>query len=260
MKLLSQFFFGCVLCFSVAQINAAPYLYTFEGSIEYIEVDGQYLSDVDFDGDYATDTDTFRAGDIVEYVFLVDFDLPGYCNGPVDTSYASTCTGVNIEDSNTNDYFFAALHSANKLGPEMEEGTEFNYGINNQNAGRLVGDSAIFVISPFNESVNQWRARTDIESGTLVTGTDAWAGAFGNSPYGRINSSMELISIEPYAVEPKKEKRLKKCFKKWAKVKHRVKKRLKNRKHFKNRKRHAEHKGHRKQGKKRGYKWKHARH
>ena len=92
--------------FVSVSISAAPYLYTFTGNISYIEVDGAFLSDVDFDNDYSTEGDTFKVGDPMEYTFLVDFDLPGFCAGPLGTTYSSICTGLDILDSSTANYFF----------------------------------------------------------------------------------------------------------------------------------------------------------
>jgi len=194
-------------------VIADPYLYTFSGDISYIEIDGGFYSDVDFDNDYSTTEDSFMVGESIEYVFLVDFDLAGFCKGPLSTSYSDICTGLDIPDSETADYFFASLYSATKLAPLSEEDTVFSYGINFTNSGWLVGDSAIFVVSPYNESVGSWVAKTDEQPGTMVMGSDGWAGPYGNSPYGRINSMLELVSIEPYVEQTFKGKRNKKCMK-----------------------------------------------
>jgi len=229
MKYFISAVFAIAISFVTPALFAAPYLYTFTGSINYIEIDGVYYSDVDFDNDYLTTEDTFNVGEAIEYVFLVDFDLAGFCEGPLSTTYSSTCTGVEIPGSETANYFFASLHSASKLAPATEEGTTFNYGLSLKNLGWLVGDSAVFVVSPYNESVESWVATTDTMPGTMLVGTDAWAGAFGNSPYGRIHSTLELTSIVPYVVDAKKPKKNKRCMKRKGKRKksHKWRKRCK---------------------------------
>ena len=204
---------GLFLIFSTTLVSANPYLYTFSGTVDYIEIDGAYYSDIDFDNDYTTEQDTIHVGETLEYVFLVDFDLAGFCEGPLATSYSDTCTGAEILDSEMANYFFTTLHSATKLAPATEEDTTFNYGLSLLNTGWLVADSAVFIVSPYNRPVESWVAKTDSSPGTIVIGTDAWAGINGTSPYGRINSTLELISIEPYIEGNKKAKRNKKCMK-----------------------------------------------
>ena len=207
-------FIASILLLLAYPVNSAPYLYTFSGSVDYIEIDGAYYSDVDFDNDYTTVEDTFSVGETMQYVFLVDFDVAGFCEGPLGTTYSDTCTAVELPDSNTANYFFTDLVSATKLAPSTEEGTNFNYGLSTSNLGMLLGDSAVFVYSVYGEPVDNWVAKTELSPGTIVMGADAWAAAYGNSPYGRINSTLELISIEPYVVSTKKVKKNKKCMKK----------------------------------------------
>lgn len=194
--------FGILLAVNMVNVNAAPYIYTFRGTIDTIEIDGQYYSDVDFDNNYATTNDTFRVGDSVEYKLIVDFDLAGFCNSPIGTSYSDTCTGAALLDTNVTNYFFASLYSASKQAPPTEENTTFNYGINSAYTAWIVVDSAIFVVSPYNEKVENWVAKTATMPGTQLTGTDAWAGPNASPPYGRINSTLELVSIEPYVTTP----------------------------------------------------------
>jgi len=198
MKGLVTGFLGLILSTVSVSVFSAPYLYTFTGNIVTIEVDGVFLGDIDFDNDYSTTDDTFMVGDAVEYTYLVDFDVPGFCAGPMGTTYSSTCTGLDIPDSATADYFFVDLISATKLAPPTEEDTTFNFGLNLVNLGSLTADSAVFVKSPFNEPATDWVARSDVHPGTILIGTDGWAAPNGNSPYGRINSSLELTSIKPY--------------------------------------------------------------
>ena len=186
--------------FSISAL-AAPYLYTFTGTINYIEVNGESYSDYDFDGDYTTTGDTFRVGDVMEYTFLVDFDLPGFCSGPLGTTYSDLCTGANIPDSQTANYFFSDLVSATKLAPPTEENTFFNYGLSISNLGWLVSDSAVFIISPYHVPVEQWVAASDTVTGTMVTGNDVWDAPNGNTPNGRINSLLTLTSIVPVVVD-----------------------------------------------------------
>ena len=213
MKSLISSFIASIFLLLVFPAHSAPYLYTFTGNIDYIEIDGAYYSDVDFDEDYTTVEDTFTVGETMKYVFLVDFDVAGFCDGPLGTSYSDTCTAVALPDSDTANYFFADLISANKLAPSTEEGTSFNYGLSMPSLGMLLGDSAVFVFSLYGESVDNWVAKTEVSPGTIVMGTDAWAAAYGNSPYGRINSTLELISIEPYVVTTFKGKKNTKCMK-----------------------------------------------
>ncbi len=201
---MKHFIAGIFCAFSVLFTQstfAAPFHYTFSGTISYIEVDGMYLSDIDFDNDYMTPEDTFTVGEVIEYTFLVDFDLAGFCAGPLGTSYSDTCTGVEIPDGELANYFFTDLVSATKLAPPTEEGTTFNYGLSLANLGSLVADSAVFIVSPYGISVDNWVAEGETTAGTLLIGTDAWAAANGNSPYGRINSTLILKSITPVIVE-----------------------------------------------------------
>jgi hypothetical protein len=74
-----------------------------------------------------------------------------------------------------------------------------------------------------------------------VIGTDAWAAPYGNSPYGRINSTLELTSIVPYVVDTKKRKKHSRCKKFKTKSEHSENKKLSHRK-----KRKHLHKWHRK--------------
>ena len=196
---------GVLVLYFSSTASSAPYLYTFIGTINYIEIDGAFYSDVDFDNDYTTTEDTFLVGETIQYTYLIDFDLPGFCNGPLATNYSSTCTGNDIPDSTTANYFFADLIAATKLAPPTEEDTTFNYGLSLANLGWVVGDSAVFIKSPFNEPVEQWVAESDTSAGTIVTGTDSWAAPGGFSPYGLINSTLTLTSIEPYAMEEPQE-------------------------------------------------------
>ena len=198
MKGLVAGLLGFLFIMVSASTVAEPYLYTFSGNIQTIEVDGAFLSDIDFDNDYSTSHDTFTVGDVVEYTYLVDFDLPGFCAGPMATTYSSTCTGLDIPDSSTADYFFVDLISATKLATPTEEDTTFNFGLNLANLGWLTADSAVFVISPLNEPVTDWVPTSDDHPGTSLIGTDGWAAPNGNSPYGRIRSNLTLTSVKPF--------------------------------------------------------------
>ena len=84
------------------------------------------------------------------------------------------------------------------MAPSTEEDTTFNFGLSLVNLGWLTADSAIFIISPFSEPVNGWVVETEDTPGTILRGTDAWAEPNGTSPYGRINSTLNLTSIKPY--------------------------------------------------------------
>jgi len=206
---MHQIIRALVITFSlfISSVYAAPYHYTFSGNIQYIELDGAFLSYIDIDGDPATTNDNFQSGEVIEYTFLVDFDLPGFCSGPLATSYSATCTGVDILDSETANYFFTDLVSATKLAPPTEEGTTFNYGLSISNLGSLIADSAVFVVSPFNIPVESWVATDEFTAGTVLVGTDAWAAPNGGSPYGRVHSVLTLESITPVVIEKCKKRR-----------------------------------------------------
>lgn len=204
MRPATSILLGLTLTCSTISASAATFLYTFRGNVDYIEIDSNYLSDFDFDSDYLTENDTFHVGDSVEYVFKVDLDLAGYCNGPLNTSYSDICTGADILDTESINYFFAALHSATKLAPAIEEETTFNYGLNQTNTGWLIGDSAVFIVSPYSEPVESWIAKSELSSGTLVTGIDAWSGLNGTGQVGRVTSTLELVSVVPFEENTKK--------------------------------------------------------
>ena len=210
MKKINIWFISLLLSFATFSALAAPYHYVFSGSINYIEVDGVFLSDIDFDGDFTTPDDTFTVGEVVEYTFLVDMERPGFCTGPAGTSYSSTCTGTDIPDGAGFKYFYTELVSARKVAPPTEEDTVFNYGLSLSNAGTLVADSAVFVSSPFQMPVENWVATSDTMPGTTLVGFDRWAAPNGNSPYGIINSTLTLESITPVIVESP----TKKCWRK----------------------------------------------
>lgn len=210
MKKFVIWFICLVLSSATFSALAAPFHYVFTGSINYIEVDGEFLSDIDFDGDFTTPEDTFAVGEVVEYTFLVDMELPGFCAGPANTSYSSTCTGTDIPNGEGFRYFYTELVSALKVSPRTEEDTVFNYGLSLSNAGTLVADSAVFISSPFQMPVEDWVATSDTMPGTTLVGFDRWAAPNGNSPYGVINSTLTLESITPVVVEPP----AKKCWRK----------------------------------------------
>jgi len=201
MKRSVVWFICFILSFATFSALAVPYHYVFSGSINYIEVDGAFLSDIDFDGDFSTTNDTFAVGDVVEYTFLVDMEQPGFCTGPAGTSYSSTCTGTDIPNGVGFKYFYTELVSAIKVAPPTEEDSVFNYGLSLANAGTLVADSAVFISSPFQMPVENWMATSDTMPGTTLVGFDRWAAPNGNSPYGVINSTLTLESITPVITE-----------------------------------------------------------
>lgn len=200
MKYIILIYVSVVCVFYSLNSSAAPYLYTFTGPIDYVEADFEFYTTYDFDNDFGTPEDTFQSGETIEYTFLVDFDLAGFCEGPLGTSYSETCTGVEIPDSDAANFFFTDLVHATKLAPGMEEGTTFYYGLSMLSSGYLVSESAVFVSSMNNEPVEDWVAESGAEPGTLVVGADAWSAVNGNGSYGRVNSTLLLTSIKPLNV------------------------------------------------------------
>lgn len=187
MKLSAALVLALASLFCATQVQALPFLYTFEGAIVDIDDNGNSVPSVTVEGV------DFAVGEPVSYSFVVDFQQSGYCDDP--SGITAACNGGPLADVPGYDYFSAELFSASKLAPPTYVDYFYAFGESEfvSGFGRLSGNSAIYIET--DAIVQDWVVATLTSPATLLTGYDAWDNAFDN--YGIIRSDLTLVSIVP---------------------------------------------------------------
>ena len=162
--------------FLVSPAYAVPLLYSFSGNITGIKITDINSGQQNLNT-YSVDGVEFNVGDMVSYVFLVDFAKPG----KIDSATITEPSGA------TFDYFYTELVSASKLVPLTWLDMQLSYGLSQLTSpGAIFGDSAVSIDAP--GRVENW-----IET-MNVAGLDYWENAL---EAGQISSALVLTEIRP---------------------------------------------------------------
>lgn len=215
MQLRSIFFSLLVFFASIATCHGTPFLYTFEGEVQFINVyqDPNNISP-SVTTSYSVAGMEINRFDPITYSLVIDINEEGFC-APAGSLQCNFSDGIAVNQPYI-DYFYVGLASASIKIPINWFDTSLHYGLKLSNvAGQVfqttlnagssvtIKTSDFFLFPPANDiskDITLWDSpNIPLVSGLL--GLDNWNGLYNEELYiGTMYSLLDLVSIEPIII------------------------------------------------------------